>query len=160
MQSAMSTVHETYIRTFDEAFQLSLRDDADLLELLKFLSDRHSETEVSRDDLQGLRHATHSLNDLPTVVRDYLRACETYFGSSTQMGVSTPLRKLLEKLKKKDRRTGLSLLEIEQRAPRSIRKSLKSEVAEGLASTKSDLRRTWPTVVERYHAARLQLLHP
>ena len=51
MQSAMSTVHETYIRTFDEAFQLSLRDDADLLELLKFLSDRHSETEVSRDTL-------------------------------------------------------------------------------------------------------------
>jgi hypothetical protein len=44
LHSAMGAVHETYIKTFDEALQRLLKDDASLTELLEFLRDRHRET--------------------------------------------------------------------------------------------------------------------
>jgi hypothetical protein len=160
LNSAMGAVHETYIKTFDEAFRLSLKDDARISELLEFLRDRHRETLSIRDNLQALRLATRSVEGQPRVIRSYLSACESYFGDATDQGVSTPLRELLSKLEKRDHVTGMSLAEIEKFSPRSIRKCLTSQIAEGLSGTTFNLNTRRKGVLEKYHDARLEMLRP
>ena len=95
LHSAMGAVHETYIKnikTFDEAFQRLLKDDASLTELLEFLRDRHRETLSIRDNLQAFGMPPALWTGIHPLFVIIFRQCESYFGDATVQGVSTPLR--------------------------------------------------------------------
>jgi hypothetical protein len=157
VQSGMTEVHGIYLKIFNEALDGLSQKRMSVQDLLKFLTDKHYETVALRDDLQGLRLAAYPLHGLPEDIRSYLQACEEYFGDSTQTALRTPLRALLEKLRKVDRITGLTISQIEELAPMQIG-NIAGEVRNGIELTEFHLERAWPKVVEKYHRARLVTL--
>ena len=80
LHNAMSTVHEIYIRTFEELeCILDKRESAALNVALQLLMRRHKETSQTRENLQGLRSSVRDLNSVPDEIVSYLRVCEFVF---------------------------------------------------------------------------------
>lgn len=155
IQKGMSEVNEIYLKTFNDVIDGLSEKRRTLQETMQFLTDRHYETVNVRDNLQGLRIAAEPLSEVPEDIRQYLKACEEYFGDATSTAVGTPLRALLEKLRSVDH--ALTVPQIENLAPLPLG-NIAGETINGLENTLFHLERSWPEVLENYHRARLHIL--
>ena len=73
LHAAMSAVHEIYMKTFrDVEALLDGADDASVNVALQILSRRHSETIITRDNLQGMRASIGTLSGIPDEIKSYL----------------------------------------------------------------------------------------
>ena len=152
LHSAMSSVHEIYLRAFYDLRRI-LDDDpqGSLTEALEYLSKCHLETQTTRESLQGMRRSLRLLVGVPVEIGGYLLSCEAYFSNVTGQAVSTPLRSLLEGLSRIDKR-----LDQHDRFATDSR----AEEARGAVYLVADhVEKAWPNVVTAYYASRLRLLY-
>jgi hypothetical protein len=150
----MSTVHEIYIRTFEELeCILDKRESAALNVALQLLMRRHKETSQTRENLQSLRTSVRDLNSVPDEIVSYLSVCESYFFAST-IGLSTPMRSLLYKLSKV---ADVSELTDGQIGQMSTEGRLDAAWC-AVKGVQSHIEKEWPSIVGAYFRAKLVLL--